>query len=175
MVGKTILHYKILKKLGEGGMGVVYLAEDINLERKVAIKFLPHQTIANSEEKERFKIEAKAAASLNHPNIATIHSIEEFDDTRGNRQIFIVMEYIKGKELKDIINHNHAGTAYIQPMLIDDITNYAIQIAEGLEAAHKKGIIHRDIKSSNIMITDEGKAKIMDFGLAKIGERSRNY
>ncbi len=80
MVGKTILHYKILEKLGEGGMGVVYLAEDINLERKVAIKFLPHQTIANSEEKERFKIEAKAAAALNHPNIATIYSIEEFDD-----------------------------------------------------------------------------------------------
>ena len=119
---------------------------------------------ANSEEKERFKIEAKAAAALNHPNIATIYSIEETDN-----EMFIALEYIEGKELKDIIGRDHLGTSYMQPLQIDEIINYAIQIAEGLEAAHKKGIIHRDIKSSNIMITDEGKAKIMDFGLAKIG------
>ena len=98
MIGKTILHYKILEKLGEGGMGVVYLAEDTKLERKVAIKFLPHYIAINSEERERFKVEAKAAAALNHPNIATIHAIEESED-----QIFIVMEYIEGAELKDKI------------------------------------------------------------------------
>jgi len=158
MIGETILHYKILEKLGEGGMGVVYLAEDLKLERKVAIKFLPRHIAANSQERERFKIEAKAAASLNHPNIATIYAIEESgDDT------FIVMEYIDGKELKEIVRANHD-----KPLLTNDVINYAIQIAEGLEAAHKKGIVHRDIKSQNIMITNDGKVKIMDFGLAKV-------
>ncbi len=158
MIGKTILHYNILVKLGEGGMGVVYLAEDTKLERKVAIKFLPHHISVNFEERERFKIEAKAAAALNHPNIATIHAIEEYDD-----DMFIVMEYIDGKELKDIV-----GAYSNKPLQMNDIVNYAIQIAEGLDAAHKKGIIHRDIKSSNIMVTNDGKIKIMDFGLAKI-------
>ncbi len=158
MIGETILHYKILEKLGEGGMGIVYLAEDTKLERKVAIKFLPHHISANSEERERFKIEAKAAAALNHPNIATIYTIEESDE-----QTFIVMEYIDGKELKFLVE------TWDAPFLqVNDIINYAIQIAEGLEAAHKKGIIHRDIKLSNIMITTGGKAKIMDFGLAKL-------
>ena len=155
MIGETILHYKILEKLGEGGMGVVYLAEDTKLERKVAIKFLPHYIAINSEERERFKIEAKAAAALNHPNIATIYAIEELKD-----QIFIVMEYIEGAELKDKIKS--------KLLPIDEAINLSIQIAEGLEAAHKKGIVHRDIKSSNIMITSDGKVKIMDFGLAKI-------
>ena len=160
MIGKTILHYKILEKLGEGGMGVVYLAEDTKLERKVAIKFLPRHIAGNSEERERFKIEAKAAAALNHPNIATIHAIEESgDDT------FIVMEYIDGKELKSIVETHRDAS-----LQTDDIIDFAIQIAEGLEAAHKKGIIHRDIKSSNIMIANDGKVKIMDFGLAKVGK-----
>jgi len=156
MVGKTILHYKILEKIGEGGMGVVYKAEDTKLERTVAIKFLPRQIAVNSEERERFKIEAKAAASLNHPNIATIHAIEEVDgDT------FIVMEYIKGKELKELMIDDGE-------LSIEDVTNCATQIAEGLKAAHKNGVTHRDIKSSNIMITDENQVKIMDFGLAKV-------
>jgi serine/threonine protein kinase/tetratricopeptide (TPR) repeat protein len=168
MIGQNILHYKILDKLGQGGMGIVYLAEDTRLERKVAIKFLPHHISANIEEKERFKIEAKAAAALNHPNIATIYSIEETNDARGEEEMFIVMEYIEGKELKDIIEHKDAGAEYLEPRQLDDIINYAIQIAEGLEAAHKKEIVHRDIKSSNIMITENGKVKIMDFGLAKI-------
>ena len=168
MIGQDILHYKILDKLGQGGMGIVYLAEDTRLERKVAIKFLPHHISANTEEKERFKIEAKAAAALNHPNIATIYSIEETIDHRGESEMFIVMEYIEGKELKDVIEHGHAGTENIQPLQMEDIYNYAIQIAEGLEAAHKKEIVHRDIKSSNIMITENRKVKIMDFGLAKI-------
>lgn len=176
MIGNKILHYHIIKELGRGGMGVVYLAEDLNLERKVAIKFLPGHIAGNSQEKERFKIEAKAAAALNHPGIATIHAIEEFDDPQGGRQMFIVMEYIEGKELKDIITPpvsprsergNEGG------LQIDEIINYAIQIAEGLQAAHKKGIIHRDIKSSNIMITNDCKVKIMDFGLAKVRGTSK--
>ncbi|MFQ5605818.1 MAG: FlgO family outer membrane protein [bacterium] len=160
MISKTILHYKILEKLGEGGMGVVYKAEDTRLKREVAIKFLPRQIAASEEERERFKIEAQAAAALNHPNIATIHAIEEVDD-----ELFIVMEYIKGKELKQIIDNNQLS--------IDNVLNYATQIASGLQAAHEKGIIHRDIKSSNIMITDDGQVKIMDFGLAKLTGRTQ--
>ena len=163
LTGKEILYYKILEKLGEGGMGVVYKAEDTKLERIVAIKFLPHNIPINKEDKERFKIEAKAAAALNHPNIATIHAIEEIDD-----DIFIVMEFVDGEELKDIISKHKNN-----PLQISETTNYAIQIAEGLEAAQKKGIVHRDIKSSNIMITKDGKVKIMDFGLAKIGKGSQ--
>ncbi len=151
MIGKKILHYKIIEKLGEGGMGVVYLAEDTKLKRQVAIKFLPGHISANSDERKRFEIEAQAAAALNHPNIATIHAIEESDD-----QLFLVMEYIEGKELKQLTIDNYQ-------LSID----YATQIAEGLKTAHEKGIVHRDIKSSNIMVTDDGKVKIMDFGLAK--------
>jgi serine/threonine protein kinase/Flp pilus assembly protein TadD len=159
MIGKTILHYKILEKLGEGGMGVVYKAEDTKLKRDVAIKFFPKRIAANDEERERFKIEAQAAAALNHPNIAHIYAIEEADD-----EMFIVMEYIEGKELKDLV-----GNGRDRSLPVNDVIDYGTQIAEGLQAAHKKGIVHRDIKSSNIMITDEGKIKIMDFGLARIG------
>jgi len=147
-----------VEKLGKGGMGVVYLAEDLNLERKVAIKFLPRHIAGNSEERERFKIEAKAAASLNHSNIATIHTIEETDN-----EMFIVMEYIKGVELKDLVE-THRDTSLPK----EEVIKIAAQIAEGLDAAHKADITHREIKSSNIMITDDGKVKIMDFGLAKV-------
>jgi serine/threonine-protein kinase len=165
MIGKTILHYKILEKLGEGGMGVVYKAEDTRLDRTVAIKSLYRSVSVNPEERERFVIEAKAAAALNHPNIATIYAIEEADDpTTAGKELFIVMEYIEGQELKDV-----AGAHRDAPFQIDVIIDYVTQIAEGLQAAHKKGIVHRDIKSSNIMITNEGKIKVMDFGLAKIG------
>jgi serine/threonine protein kinase len=157
MIGQAILHYKILAKLGEGGMGVVYKAEDTKLKREVAIKFLSRHIAASAEERERFKIEAQAAAALNHPNIATIHAIEEIDD-----DLFIVMEFIEGKELKQLIIDNSQLT-------IDNCLAYATQIAEGLKAAHAKGITHRDIKSSNIMVTDSGQVKIMDFGLAKMG------
>ncbi|HVO74661.1 MAG TPA: protein kinase [Ignavibacteriaceae bacterium] len=165
MVGQSILHYNILEKLGEGGMGIVYLAEDTKLKRNVAVKFLPNYILSNEEERKRFEIEAQAAASLNHPNICTIYSIEEADDN-----VFIVMEYIEGKELKDIVVAGLPGkSGQAAPSLqIKDVINYAIQIAEGLEAAHKKEIVHRDIKSQNIMITTGGKVKIMDFGLAKI-------
>lgn len=162
MIGKTILHYKIIEKLGEGGMGVVYLAKDTKLNRKVAIKFLPDYISANSEIRNRFKIEAQAAAAINHPNIATIYAIEEID-----HEMFIVMEYIDGKELKDIIERMYVGSENIQPIQVNDVINYAIQIAEGLDAAHKKGIIHRDIKPSNIMVNNNNQIKIMDFGLAK--------
>jgi len=155
LIGKTILHDKILEKLGQGGMGVVYLAEDLNLERKTAVKFLPASISSNPEERQRFKTEAKAAADLNHPNITSVYSIEEADD-----EIFILMEYIKGVELKDKISSGKLRSA--------EAVKIAVQIAEGLEAAHKKGITHRDIKSSNIMINEDGIVKIMDFGLAKL-------
>jgi len=160
LVGKEILHYKVIEKLGEGGMGVVYKAEDTKLKRDVAIKFLPRHIAVSEEESERFKIEAQAAATLNHPNIATIHAIEEYDN-----ELFIVMEYIDGRELKSIIDDKQLS--------IDEVHNYTTQIASGLQAAHEKGIIHRDIKSANIMITDRGQVKIMDFGLAKIGGQTQ--
>ena len=158
MIGEKILHYEVKEKLGEGGMGIVYLARDTKLDRMVAIKSLPQRIAGNVEERERFKIEAKAAASLNHPNISTIHSIEEVDD-----QLFIVMEYIDGEELKSIV-----GAYKNTPLPMDMIIDYAIQIAKGLESAHKKGIVHRDIKAGNIMITADDRIKIMDFGLAKV-------
>lgn len=154
-VGKTILHYRIIEQVGQGGMGVVYKGEDKKLDRTVAIKFLPRHVAANEEERRRFVIEAKAAAALNHPNIATIHAIEESEN-----ETFIVMEYIDGQELKQLINNN--------PLPADRVTNIAIQIAKGLQAAHLAGIVHRDIKSNNIMITVDDQIKIMDFGLAKV-------
>ncbi|MFQ5641091.1 MAG: protein kinase [bacterium] len=179
MIGKTISHYKILEKLDEGGMGVVYKAEDTKLERMVALKFLSSTAIAGEEEKKRFKREAKAAAALNHPNIATIYAIEEHED-----EMFIVMEYIEGRELREIIHEippnpplRKGGMGGPPPfpkgdrggfLPIETILDYSTQIAAGLQAAHKKGVTHRDIKSSNIMVTDKGQVKIMDFGLAKV-------
>ncbi|MCH8872981.1 serine/threonine protein kinase, partial [candidate division KSB1 bacterium] len=160
MIGQEILHYKIIEKIGEGGMGVFYKAEDSKLKREVAIKFLPRQIAATEEQRKRFKIEAQAAAALNHPNIATIYAIEEVDGPRGDGEMFIVMEYIKGGELKQLLINERQLT-------IDKVLDYATQIAEGLQAAHEKGITHRDIKSSNIMITEKSRVKIMDFGLAK--------
>lgn len=155
MIGKTISHYQIIEKIGEGGMGIVYKAKDTTLERTVAIKFLPRQTATQAEERQRFYIEAKAAAALNHPNIATTHAIEEVED-----DVFIVMEYIEGQELKQKID---AG-----PLPVEDAIHIILQIANGLQEAHKKGIVHRDIKSANIMLTGSGQIKIMDFGLAKV-------
>lgn len=155
MIGKTVLHYKIIEKLGEGGMGVVYLAEDTRLKRKVAIKFLPDTISSDPEQRARFENEAQAAASLNHSNITTIHAIED-----NGEHVFIVMEYINGIELKEKIS-NGAVT-------LNEAAGIAVQIAEGLNAAHKKKIIHRDIKSQNIMLTADGVVKIMDFGLAKV-------
>ncbi len=155
MIGQKILHYEILAKLGEGGMGIVYKAEDTKLRRDVAIKFMPRQISASEEERERFKIEAQAAAALNHQNIATTYAIEQHDE-----ELFIVMEYIDGIELKEKIDSN--------PLSVDETLEISLQIIKGLQAAYDKGVVHRDIKSANIMITDKGDVKIMDFGLAKV-------
>jgi serine/threonine-protein kinase len=164
MIGQMISHYRILEKLGEGGMGVVYKAEDTKLKRFVAIKFLPRHIAAHDEERQRFVLEAQAAAALNHPNITTIHAIEECGD-----ELFIVLEFIEGKTLRDMVRSCQQASKLLS---IDEAISYAVQIAGGLQAAHEKGIIHRDIKTANIMITDKGQAKIMDFGLAKIGQGS---
>ncbi len=153
MIGKTILHYKILEKLGEGGMGEVFKAQDTKLDRFVALKFLPSQVVTTEEEKARFIQEAKAASSMNHPNVCTIYDIQEHED-----QLFIVMEFIDGTTLRDMK----------QTLSEKRILDIGIQVAEGLGAAHEKGIVHRDIKPENIMIRKDGIAQIMDFGLAKL-------
>ena len=160
LIRETILHYKVMEKLSEGGMGVVYKAEDTRLKREVAIKFLPRQIVVQAEQLERLKFEARTAAALNHPNIATIYAIEEVDD-----ESFIVMEYIHGQELRQKVS---AG-----PLELGEALDIAIQIAEGLQAAHKKGIVHRDIKSANIMLAENSQVKILDFGLAKLAGQTR--
>jgi TolB-like protein/predicted Zn-dependent protease/predicted Ser/Thr protein kinase len=160
MIGKTVAHYRIIEKLGQGGMGVVYKAQDTKLDRMVAIKFLPRHFALNAEERERFKIEAKAAAAINHPNIAHIYAIEEAQTPEGGMETFIVMEYIDGKELKEIV---HQGALSNKEAL--DISR---RIAGGLKAAHDKDIVHRDIKCANVMLTTDRQVKIMDFGLAKV-------
>ena len=155
MIGKIISHYKILEKLGEGGMGVVYKAHDTSLDRIIALKFLPHYLISDANEKERFFHEARAASALNHQNITTIFEIKEFE-----QQLYLAMEYIEGKTLKKLIEQDTLSTK--------KVLDIAIQVCDGLAAAEEKGIVHRDIKSDNIMITPKGQVKIMDFGLAKI-------
>src|ERR1043166_3935059 len=153
MIGKTISHYKILDKLGEGGMGVVYKAEDTKLDRIVALKFLPHHLTANDAEKARFLQEAKAASSLNHPNVCTIYGIGEADG-----QQYIEMEYVDGVTLRQVIPIEKPA----------EVIAYAIQIADALQEAHSKGIVHRDIKADNIMLNAKKQVKVMDFGLAKL-------
>jgi len=155
MIGQTISHYKILEKLGEGGMGVVYKAHDEKLDRVVALKFLPHHLIVNEAEQARFLQEARAAATLNHPNVCTIFDIKE----EGGQQ-FIVMEYVDGKTLRHII----AGS----PLVLNDAISYAIQMGDALQEAHTKGIVHRDVKAENIMVNSKKQIKVMDFGLAKL-------
>src|SRR5262245_33621593 len=147
MIGQSVLHYKILEKLGEGGMGVVYRAEDTTLHRSVALKFLPEKATGSSVDKARFLQEARAAANLNHPNICTIHAVEESEG-----KSFIAMEYVEGTTLREKIPYRVLNAAY----------DIAIQIGEALAEAHAKGIVHRDVKAENIMVTPKGQAKVMD-------------
>jgi serine/threonine-protein kinase len=155
MIGQTISHYKILSKLGEGGMGVVYKAEDLTLQRTVALKFLPRESVASDSDRSRLVHEARAAAVLLHPNICPVYEIGESEG-----HTFIAMGYLEGRSLKERLSEG--------PLPVDEALRMAKEIGEGLSAAHGKGIVHRDVKPGNVMVTPEGRAVLTDFGVAKM-------
>ncbi|MCH8961152.1 MAG: protein kinase, partial [Bacteroidetes bacterium] len=159
MIGQTVSHYQITEQLGQGGMGVVYKATDTKLGRTVALKFLPRHTLGTGDDNQRFHREARAAAQLNHPNICTIHEIDEAEG-----QTFIAMEFVEGETLAQKIKQG--------PLKLNAVIDMAVQVAAGLQAAHERGIVHRDVKSSNVMVTDRALVKIVDFGLAKVAAQT---
>ena len=154
MLGTRLLHYHIVEKLGAGGMGVVYRAHDEKLDRDVALKVLPAGALAEESARRRFQQEAQALSQLNHPNVCTIHEIGESEG-----QTFIAMEYVKGRRLSEVVEG--------QGLAIETLARYGTQIADALAHAHQQGVLHRDLKSANIMVTPEGRIKVLDFGLAK--------
>src|SRR6185436_19788904 len=159
MLGRRLLQYEVLEKLGQGGMGVVYKARDTHLDRFVALKVLPPERMADVERKRRFVLEAKSASALNHPNIVHIYDIANFDGVD-----YIAMELVEGKTLGDAIGRLGLRT--------EQVLKYGVQVADALAKSHSAGIIHRDLKPNNIMVTDAGLVKVLDFGLAKLAESS---